>query len=1162
MPDLNDEAFHPQGARRKPMAVTGVAGLFPGAQDVDALWTRILSAEPAPMASQVERWSLPRDRYLGVPGQADRAYADAAFNLQLPAEERGSTLHGADPQVHAGRHAIQAALTDAERQGAALARQDVGLVVATSWSAPSYFGHDAARLCGLTPPSGPPHAPEAQLDALAEGLGGPRLAVDTACASSLYALDLAAGLLDSGQARAVVVLGLNVLMPPFLFVGFSKLMALSPSCRIAPFAADASGIVPGECAAALVLEAIPTARAAGRRVAGIVRAVGLASDGAERSIFAPGSDGQRMAYERAYAGLDRHAVDYVEAHGTATTVGDETEIQSLQAFFGPGRDRPLPLGSVKGLIGHTLAAAGIASVIKGLKMLESRTVPPHLPVVPHAGLMGTQLQLPTQAETLTDLKRPMRIGISGFGFGGANAHVVLDEAWAPAAVQCSPAVSQGQEGEAANNATALAVLDFEAAVGPWLGRGALAQAVARGQPLTGCLPGTLCLDAQGLRMGPNFLRRLDPLQLLVTHLARDLAARQPDLAASPNTSIVMTSNLGGAMSLRLSRKYSRLFAGQAAASAPETTVEAIASSLPTMCSGYPAYHLDLRGFHQTLSGDAACFWTALRLAPGWLQAEGQALLLGGTHTLKSPLDLPPAPQAGAPTEAAALFLLKPLAQARAEGHPIMAVLRMAVARPGEALTLEVACQRAGVPAAEVDACLNSDLQTAPLGEANGIDAWISALLGQGRCTAVQVQQNGHCKLVVFIDKRACTAVSAPPVSASRLPLEIPLDPEGRPAAIRVSTATPAQEVVSPGCLPDTRPEHAALRWLRHSSRALENFFLAQQQALALLKEPAGTRQDQNATVVQRSVVDEASATTAPPALAVLTALKVDSRGRRAALVVDEQDRYFFDHSLDHVPGILMAEGIVQLARQGARGHWVRHLSLKFKRFCEKSAVVEIALPAGPEQLVQRGEVCEGQVLQQGQVVGSFEVALGSPQGLPVGRPPQVQPVPQRELLHKRHAENVLVGPLTPGPQGHEVALVSPPSGHRFALGGEDFHDPLYLLETARQAVMLGAHGTMGIPLGLPMNLLGVALSMRAPAARSAALHYRLEAQPLRQVDAMTLADVRAVLIDATRGASQEIGEVRIRAQVVDAGTYARQRSTVAPAVGAAEHGQDMVGSAT
>ncbi|GAA0766107.1 hypothetical protein LRH25_08545 [Ideonella azotifigens] len=1092
--------------RRPPMAVTGMGGLFPGANDVEAFWQCILSAQVAQAESQEGRWGVPRARYLGPPGTPDRAYADAAFTIVLPEAGDGDS---ADPQVRAGRHAVRAALADAARAGQPLLLDGVALVAATSWSAPSYFGHDAAQHLGLAAPAGPAHAPEAQLAALAPELGGPRLAVDTACASSLYALDLAAGLLESGQARAVVVLGLNVLMPPFLFIGFSKLMALSPASRIAPFAADASGIVPGECAAALVLEPLHLARAAGRQVVGLVRAVGLAADGAERSVFAPGADGQRLAYERAFDGLDRHAVDYVEAHGTATTVGDETEIHTLQAFFGAGRDRPLPIGSVKGLIGHTLAAAGIASVIKGLKMLATRTLPPHLPVTPHAGLADTLLTLATAPQVLGELGRPMRVGISGFGFGGANAHVVLEEA---------PTMAAGTVAvEAAAPAEALAIVDFEAAFASVNGAASLAVAARGGEWPAGRFPATLRVDAQGLRMGPNFLRRLDPLQLLATHLTRELLARHPGSSGSAATGIVLTSNLGGEMSLRLSRKYAALFADRAAAAdAPETSIEAIASALPTMCSGYPAYHLDLRGFHETLAGEPGSFWTSLRLAPRWLAGGCQALVLGAARQVKSPLE---AQQAGA-QDGVGLFLLKTEAQARAAGEPLLALLRPLA--PG--LALPAACAQAGLDLATIALRLRCELHQAALAEAAGVELLAQALLAPERRVTIEVCRQGQPVQAWVLDKDA--AFSAVP-RQPQLPLEICFAPHGRAADVSLPAS------------PATESGASAARWAQQAGQALQAFFAAQRRALDLLQGPGAAL---------RPGLVPMSVPALPPAVAmpdfgVLQAIASTAQGLSAELRVDEEDPYFFDHALDHVPGILMVEGIVQLALHRAPGHWVRRLALKFRRFCEKQHAVRIEL------LPRAGGLCfGGQVLQHGQAVGSFEIELGAPPLLPVGIAAPVRPVDQPQLLHKRHAANVLVGPLAEGARGHDTALVPPPAGHRFAHGAPGFHGPLYLLETARQAVMLGAHGVMGIPLGLPMNLLALELRLAEPAPRAASLAYRLQPQPLRKVDTMTLADVRTVLLEGER----VLGEVLIKAQVVDAGTYEQQRGREpAPQAGAA-----------
>jgi acyl transferase domain-containing protein len=517
------------------VVVTGMAGTFPGARDVDALWNAVAVARVAPRASLASRWGIARERYMGAPGATDRTYTDLAFCV----EDSARAGEKRDPQVRLGVRAIRGALADASRAGTPIDPRETGLVVATSWTAPSYFEGDAARALerfGVhVRVNGEAQDPAAQMAALGESLGGPRIAVDTACASSLYALDVALGLLEVGRARTVVVLGLNAMLPAFLYLGFAKLMALSPSGAIRPFAKDGDGIVPGECAAAVVLEKRDDARRAGRVSYGVVRSVGISADGSERSVFAPGAQGQQLAYERAYRGIDPRDVDYVEAHGTATAVGDETEIATLEAFF--GRDRAsrghLPIGSVKSLVGHTLAAAGMVSLVKVLCMLRARTIPPHIEVEPHPSFVGTSLTLPrTSTPWLETPGRPRRAGISCFGFGGANAHVIVesDDDHAPASSSSSASIASSIPDEP------LAIVDMETALGS--------------ADHFGRLPERFTMDAAGLRTGPNLIRRVDALQLLVTHLTRELLERNPSARGSTDTGVAMTSNLGGDLSLR------------------------------------------------------------------------------------------------------------------------------------------------------------------------------------------------------------------------------------------------------------------------------------------------------------------------------------------------------------------------------------------------------------------------------------------------------------------------------------------------------------------------------------------------------------------------------------------------------------------------------------
>ncbi|MBL4850504.1 MAG: hypothetical protein JKY65_33720 [Planctomycetes bacterium] len=716
----------------EPLAITAAACRFPGARDLDAFWENISAARPTPTTSLEARWDLPRERYFSAdPAQENTTYLEDAFCLSpellpsVPAQDRQETL---------GRLVLGQLL---ENRGEGLDLSRTALVVATNYVGESYFRADAGAYLtpfapglGGQPEPGAELAPGAELgperllDTLAEACGalGPRLSVDTACSSSLYAIDLGRGLLRSGQADAVIVCGLTGYLPLFLFIGFSRLRAFSAERQIKPFAADASGILLGEGCGAILLEREASAPLA------LVRGLGLSSDGNDRSVFAPGSDGQRLAYQRAYAGLDPSTVDYVEAHGTATALGDETELKTLNEFFAPHRSGgKLPIGSVKGLIGHQLAAAGMASLLKGILMLRKGLIPPHLPVEPHPGLAETCCELPRAARAWEAGAGPRRLGISAFGFGGSNAHLVLEEApsvWASAADAPRPQ---------------LVISDLEVICGAAQDTASWAEALASGRSPESALsaerfglfrdevpaapasstyfPPRILLETKGLRMGPKILARLDPFQLLLTQLGARLLARQPELKDNPETGVVILSNVGGALMLQQYRRFTYTTQG----AAPEarvcdflsrpTTIEAIASSMTTMCSGYPAFHLNLRGLHETLSGPAGSLLNALLLGEHFLDGHCRALLIGAGSQIKSPLDHA---RSGARIgEAAALFLLETEADALARGSSPLARVRLTLL----GVDLEAACARAGLDPSAIQQ--RERVQLEPGGEGPG-----------------------------------------------------------------------------------------------------------------------------------------------------------------------------------------------------------------------------------------------------------------------------------------------------------------------------------------------------------------------------------------------------------------------------------------------------------
>lgn len=1040
-------------------AITGMACVFPGAASLSAYWERIVRAEPAPQVSLSARWGIPAARILGPVGAPHRTYLDRAF--VLPWSDVPSL--DPDPQVSVGKHVVAEALASVAAAGTPLDRSATALVVGTSWTAPSFFDSDAALARGARRDDAPPYTPERQLAMLAGDLGGPRCAVDTACASSLYAIDVAIRLLTTGQARAAVVLGLNALLTPFLYVGFAKLRALSPAGTLLPFAADASGIVPGEGAGALVIEPLSAALGAGRRVRAVVRGVGLSSDGAERSVFAPGERGERLAYERAHAGLDPADVDYIEAHGTATPVGDETEIATLDAFFGASRSAPLPVGSVKSLVGHTLSAAGMASVIKCALMLEADRVPPHVHVTPHPRLATTRLALPAAPAPLARRGDRARIGISAFGFGGSNAHVVLDRAPTKATtITVADHVRRPAD---------LAVLDLRVEVGSLRGVRALRACLAGEAPLASrTLPDEIEIEARGLRMGPNLLRRLDPLQLLLAATARDALAGLTSLDPE-RTGVVMVSNLGGDTALRLSRRD--LFAPDA----PELTVETIASSLPSMASGYPAYHLDLRGFHETVAGDASTFGALLATAPSWLDEACDVLVLGVGRLLKSPLEWPAHEPAG---EAYGVLVVTRAELARARGWPVRGLLA-----PSRNQTAPHAMD---------------DAVRAKLGvllEAEPFVRLAAAIGGDAPEAEVDIGSRLHwTRGAPFDDARP-----APPSLPLVVKLERPLPPSRASAAAEREGRAPAVDVA--GLLAAISSSEAAAREVLASHRA----------AIGLIADRAPTAD--------------------PPEASVLTRVSLGAERASAEIVVDESDPYFFDHPLDHVPGILLLAAIEELARAVAGDVWLSTMTLQFRRFCEKDRPVAIALEV-------RGSGAVGAVTQSGAELARFEVGWRAvPAPVPGPRRRDDGPRAAPATVHKLRSENVLVGPLERRGDAYVCKMHVPPAGHFLVRSSARVASALRLLEGGRQVVMCGAHDVLGIPTGLPMNLLKVTLALDAPVPVDATLEGKLVVGQKVALGDVTLGDVTVELSDD----ATEYGRLSVKAQVVDAATYAAQRGT-------------------
>jgi acyl transferase domain-containing protein/NAD(P)H-dependent flavin oxidoreductase YrpB (nitropropane dioxygenase family)/NAD(P)-dependent dehydrogenase (short-subunit alcohol dehydrogenase family) len=265
-------------------------------------------------------------------------------------------------------------------------------------------------------------------------LGGPNYAIDAACGSSLAAVYACVRELQVGTSDVAIALGADTVQTPYAYMAFSKTHALSPKGRCRPFDAAADGIVLSEGVGAVILKRLADAERDGDRIYAVIKGIGASSDGRDKGLTAPRLEGQLRALRRAYAQarVSPGQVGLIEAHGTGTVVGDQTEAQALIQLLREAGAEPqaCAVGSVKSMIGHTKCAAGIAGLIKTTLALHHHVLPPTLVETPNpkGDFEGGVLYLNTEPRPwVRGADQPRYAGVSAFGFGGTNFHAVLSE---------------------------------------------------------------------------------------------------------------------------------------------------------------------------------------------------------------------------------------------------------------------------------------------------------------------------------------------------------------------------------------------------------------------------------------------------------------------------------------------------------------------------------------------------------------------------------------------------------------------------------------------------------------------------------------------------------------------------------------------------------------
>ncbi len=434
----------------EPIAIVGIGCRFPGAPDPDAFWQLLVSGTDAIGEVPADRWDV--DAYYApepaTPGKMNTRWGGFLDRVDLfdPAffgiSAREAELM--DPQQRLLLEVTWEALEHAGIPAETLSASSTGVYVGIS---NSDYGRLIFRgLSDLTAYSATGTSLSIAANRLSYWLNlrGPSVAVDTACSSSLVAAHLACQSLLAGESNICLVGGVNLILSPEATITFSQARMMAPDGRCKTFDAAANGYVRGEGCGVIVLKRHRDALAAGDRILALIRGSAINQDGLTNGLTAPNGPSQqaviRTALER--AGAAPHQVGFVETHGTGTALGDPIEVRSLQAVLCPTREASNPcwLGSVKTNIGHLESAAGIAGLIKAVLSLKERTIPPNLHfqrLNPYIRIDGAPLSFPTSPVVWQPPANTRRFaGVSAFGFGGTNCHVILEEP--PVAVPAAP----------------------------------------------------------------------------------------------------------------------------------------------------------------------------------------------------------------------------------------------------------------------------------------------------------------------------------------------------------------------------------------------------------------------------------------------------------------------------------------------------------------------------------------------------------------------------------------------------------------------------------------------------------------------------------------------------------------------------------------------------
>ncbi len=462
-------------AKTEPIAIVGMACRFPGgANDPSTYWSLLHDGIDAITPVPPERWDV-NAYYESDPEVSGKAYTrEGGFINQV---DRFDPLFfgispreavSLDPQHRLLLEVTWEALENSGQTWANLKNSQTSVFMGIStddYSALSLMnqnqrGRSSYSILGNNRSIGVGRISDLL------GLQGPNIQVDTACSSSLVATHLACQSLRSGESNLALVGGVNLILSPTSTIGRCQMKALSPDGRCKTFDAAANGYGQGEGCGVLVLKRLSDAVRDGDLISAVIRGSAVNHDGPSSGMTVPNRMAQKKVIQQALANakLEPHQVSYLEAHGTGTSLGDPIEIEALAEIYSKNRpaNQPLIVGSVKTNIGHLEAAAGVSSLMKVILALKHQEIPPHLHLKqpnPHVDWDRLPIKIPTSLMPWSGEGKARIAGVSSFGMGGTNAHIVLEEVPNEVRSQkrCDPASAQDASGQTPRRRQAQAV---------------------------------------------------------------------------------------------------------------------------------------------------------------------------------------------------------------------------------------------------------------------------------------------------------------------------------------------------------------------------------------------------------------------------------------------------------------------------------------------------------------------------------------------------------------------------------------------------------------------------------------------------------------------------------------------------------------------------------